>query len=316
MNKSSNLPPTSARREGWFNKSARYHFARLVSDLTSLETPLREALQNALLPGETICWMIDAPYQGLLPKDAARRKPGFSLHFLPIPLPWVFTPDWILALTAQRLLLMQTSVPGKEPKVAAVPLENILFLRSGGILLFSWLEVHWVESGKLFQETIYFNTVCEPLFTRLTEMIRRSQVDSGEAPAARGLGALDPLPYKFMNLIPLRLLLPEEGVDRVLYRPAMWRQRLKFFRSMTAPRMALVRTQWQMVLAEEDLSGEEGSYGLISTFLPLKQVRSLSYQLEKDHLLLVISLALLDARQEIQIPFPLDREEDLHSFIQ
>ena len=145
MNKSSNLPPTSARREGWFNESARYHFARLVSDLTSLETPLREALQNALLPGETICWMIDAPYQGLLPKDAARRKPGFSLHFLPIPLPWVFTPDWILALTAQRLLLMQTSVPGKEPKVAAVPLENILFLRSGGILLFSWLEVHWVE---------------------------------------------------------------------------------------------------------------------------------------------------------------------------
>ncbi len=147
-------------------------------------------------------------------------------------------------------------------------------------------------------------------------MIRRSQVDSGEAPAARGLEALDPLPYKFMNLIPLRLLLPEEGVDRVLYRPAMWRQRLKFFRSMTAPRMALVRTQWQMVLAEEDLSGEEGSYGLISTFLPLKQIRSLSYQLEKDHLLLVISLALLDARQEIQIPFPLDREEDLHSFIQ
>jgi len=96
----------------------------------------------------------------------------------------------------------------------------------------------------------------------------------------------------------------------------MWRQQLGFFRSMTAPRMALVRTQWQMVLAEEDLSGEEGSYGLISTFLPLKQICSLSYHPEKDHLLLVISLALLDARQEIQIPFPLEREEDLRSFIQ
>lgn len=305
-----------SRRSVWFKRESREHYARELDSLDEFGAPIRDALTRAMEPGEAVLCMLYAPFQGMLRKNTLDRK-WFELF-----LPWEFTPDWIVILTARRLIIARLEEAGEPPEIDQIPFEQIFWLQSGVVLLFSWLQVNWVADGGVRQETIYYNSVCENLFLDLSTQLRMMlsempprQVFSPpqpgllEQPGLLGQAdapdankqALAFLPYKFMNMIPLRLLLPGERVMQVAYRPAIWGKRLRVFRHMRAARMTVVRTQSHLLLAEEDLTGQEGSYGLISTFLPLSRVEEVVIDSEGR---LLIALALNGAKRTFAVPLP------------
>jgi hypothetical protein len=108
----------------------------------------------------------------------------------------------ILIHTTQRMLLA-TITGGRRLDMTSTPLDTIVTIQWGTILLFSWFAWTWAVGGRL--ET------------------------------CQGLHHLENLPYKFRNIVPLRLLLPGEEIRAVVFRPGIWGQFLVFFRRQTTP---------------------------------------------------------------------------------
>lgn len=294
----------AARREGWFGRRTDEHFSRLVEDLEELDAPVQQAVRAALWPGENVVMMIYAPYQGVLAQRAKQKRAKM--------LAWKFTPDWLLVLSASRLLLIQTREVNSTVEILSIPLEDILSLQNGTVLLFSWFEVCWAESGSTRRQIIYFNAVCERFYSRLTGLIRAHwRVGDAYKP---GPCSLDDLPFKFKNLLPLRVFLPGEQVECVLFRPSLWHTRMRFLKHMTAPRMVLALTASCLVLAEEDLTGEDGSYGFIVTCLPRMYLKEPSVIPGEDGPQLHFALQQAGASLAWSLPFPPQFETALASW--
>ncbi len=298
--------------DNWFARSSDDQYARRVDRIEDLPASLRQALTTALQPGEPIRHMIHAPYQGKLQRRKTRRSRfGFSL-------PWQLSPDWLLALTLSRLLLVSISGEGARPQVISIPLANILHLQSGVILLFSWLEITWIEHGEVHSQEVYFNAVCERFFDQLAMLIR-SEIAPQPQPMPRlhsNQEILAPLPYKFKNLIPMRLLLPGEQIARVAFRPAAYARALGIFRQMVSAQLALTLTDRHLLLAEEEVGVTEGSYGLISTFLPLRHICGASLERTGKQITLSLRLELQGSVKEMAIAFPTDMEGELWEMAQ
>jgi len=311
MKRAQELSTTTNRRHAWFTGHTEPHFARKVNAVTDLAEPVQRAFSERLQPGETVRRIIFAPFQGVLKNYRSKRR------LFTFSLPWEFTPDNVLLLTDRNLFVAHLP-DGDTCEVETVPLDDLLYLRSGVVLLLSWIEICWVQQGAIRREVIYFNTVCDKLFISFLEMIR---CDWGGGrpgllvdPESNHL-LLSSLPYKFMNIIPRRLLLANEKVSRVLFRPAMYQALLAWINRVIAPQMALVITNHQLLLASENLSGSEGDYGLASIFLPLSRIRGAEALLIEDQAYLLIHLAYHGAYEDQTIPFPAEMDFELRCFV-
>lgn len=296
------MNPAFTRSTDWYRRKTEDHFARPVVTSDDLDPIWRAALNAGLQPGEQPVWMIWAPYQAVLRQKRPLRR----------DLPWEFSPDWLLVLTPDRLLLLRVPAPDSPPQVIALDLASILSLQQGTILLYSWLTVTWVGQGAVRQEMIIYNAVGEPCFSRLVGLIRERLAPHLPGPEQDHRAILADLPYKFKNLIPQRMLLPGETIHQVIYRPALWKRTLGIFRKMIAPRLAVVRTDDYLLFAEEDCSGTEGSYGFIATYLPLANVDHTALPPVQNGLEWQIALEWQGTCQELKITFPVAAEAALN----
>ncbi len=299
--------------ENWFARRSEDQYAQPVEGLEELKPELQAALLTALEPGEPIRYMINAPYQGRL-KQRKDLKRSFRFR-----LPWQLSPNWLLALTPSRLLLVGFSEGGNPAQVTSIRLADILHLQSGAVLLFSWFEITWVENHEVCRQEIYFNSVCERFFDRLSLLIRGDLTVQPQPiqPVDRfNRAALDPLPYKFKNLIPMRLLLPGEQIVRVAFRPASYSRALGLFRRTVWPQLALVLTDRHVLIVEEELNNPAGSYSLISTFLPLSRVCDSALERGTKQLALTLRLELDRVEKGVVILFPLEAEAELQILTQ
>lgn len=310
MKNSHKTHPSANRRHAWLSGRTEDHFARQIETIDDLPGPVQQAFLQLFLPGERICQMIYAPFQGHLTHYRSRR------HFLTFSLPWEFTPDTVLLLTDRRLFLAR--LPDRDTcEIEAVPLDELFYVRSGVVLLLSWLEFCWVRNGALCREVIYFNTVSDRIFNTLSEIVRAYLVKD-RALCLTKTQADDPrlteLPYKFMTAISRRLLLAGEQVGWVLFRPAMYQMILAWVKHIIAPRMVLVLSSHHLLLASENTHGSEGDYGLVSTFLPLNRICGTDVMMIEDQAYLTIHLLHCGVYEDQSIPFPQEMEFDLRCF--
>jgi hypothetical protein len=295
------MNPSVTHSADWYRRKTEDHFARPIASPDDLAPIWRAALNTGLRPGEQPLWMVFAPYQAVL----SQKRP--AQH----DLSWEFSPDWLLVLTPERLLLLRVSTPNSPAQVVALDLASILSLQQGTILLYSWLTVTWAAPGTLRQERIVYNAVGEPCFSRLVGLIRARLADHLPGPEQDNRAMLAALPYKFKNLIPHRMLLPGETVRQVIYRPALWKKMLGIFRTMTAPRLVMTLTDDYLLLAEEDCTGTEGSYGFIATWLPLAKVDHTALQPVRNGLEWQIALEWQGICHELKVTFPAIAEAEL-----
>jgi hypothetical protein len=283
-------------RAGTIDRRELGRFARAVSSLDELAPAIGTALAQRLEPGETIRQIIAAPRQLML---GTRRG---KWDWLAAWLPWELTPDWVLVLAEDRVLVA-TVCSGSAPVVASTAIADMLSFELGKILLRAWVEWTFPSQGRVEHTRIYFNAVSERIFKEALEYMRRN-VAAGCAPSAnRCLEYLADLPYKFKNIISHQLLLPDEQVQAAIYQPFTWAPRLYLLRHQQSAAMALVLTDRHVLIAEEEMTGRPDNCGLIARFLPRSRIQHVALEQEQARSVLRLTLAHQGAEQQVRIPF-------------
>jgi hypothetical protein len=300
------------QREIWLNRPTSDHFARVVADLSELAPAWQTAVQAGLRPDESIHLLVSVPFQGKLGRNQRKISQFFQLSRA-----WEFTPDWLIGLTEKRLLLVRNLESGAAFQTISIDLESILEIQCGTVLLFAWFNVQWAESGRVRQESVLFNAVGEPIFTRLIAEIRCSLGLPSQFvrdPDEHSRNLLQALPYKFMNILPKRSLCSGEPVRNLLYRPAHWKRWLGFFRRMTAAQAVVVLTPNAVMVAEEDCAAGQSQYGFIHTVYPLRLIRRAWVTQTEDISSLIFSIEQQRATIVKQIDFAPEANETLAAF--
>ncbi len=277
-----------------------------------LEPAVERAIVEHMEKGESIRQIIVAPRQRLL---GAHRK---SRGWRGILLPWEWTQDWVLAWTSERVLVATLERPRAIPVVTSTSAADILSFEWGAILLRAWVEWTWANQGQAERMRIYFNAVGQRLFKKVLDSLRHDlAVQSGLTAVQpdRHLERLAALPFKFMNIIMHDLLLPDEQVQAVVYRPAIWSNQPKLLRHQRAAAMTLILSNYHILIAEEDLTGTLHSYGLITQFYPRGRVRHAALERGQDGVLLKLALETLGVQQEVNIPFEVSAEPSLQEML-
>jgi hypothetical protein len=284
-------------------------FAVKVNSLKDLDPAVCLALQDQLKPGEQTLILIKVPSQ--IVEEGGKDSKWFYFSSRRI-----VTPEWVLALTGERLLLASTSEPGAILDTLSIPFENLFSFQLGSVLLFSWIEFKSIEEGLIKRTRIYYNTVSSNLFEELSCLLRGSVDEhNGLASASKDSNSLflTPLSYKFKNLIRLYLLMPDEQIQSLLFRAAMWSGR-SFFRREVAANLAIVTSKSYFMLVEENLSNTKANYGMIYSYFPSKLVKDLSVCAEGAGLQLMVSARMQNLTQEIRVVFPPECEKEVEAF--
>lgn len=287
-------------------------FAYPVSSIEDLAPLVQAALKGTLLPGETVQQIIFAPRQSHL---ALQRGLWARLGA------WLSerrTPDWVLVLTDDRLLLTTISGPEQPPQVSATRLADLLWLELGTILLYSWFEWSWNDKGLPRHEKVYFNTVRDDLFWQLANAMRRTIIQQrgrSRPPEKRDNSVFEGLPFKFKNLIPLRLMFPDEPVQALVYQPAIWGRRLGVLRQQRAPTTVLVLSPDHLLIAQEDLSSLRFAYGLIARYCPRDRLLGAALTHEGKDVWLEVTLAAGEAKETLRLLFEPEAEPALRNLI-
>jgi hypothetical protein len=303
---------SSALRPSAIDNPRLSRFPRVFYSFDELEPAVEKAIVEHMEKGESVRQIIVAPRQRLL--GAHRESRGWR-GFL---LPWEWTPDWVLVWTGDRVLVATLDHPRATPVVTSTPVKDVLSFEWGAILLHAWIEWTWANQGQAERMRIYFNAVGQGLFKRVLDSLRHDLAAQSELTAAqpdRHLERLAALPFKFMNIIMHDLLLPDEQVQAVVYRPAIWSNQPKLFRHQRAAAMTLVLSNYHILIAEEDLTGTLHSYGLITRFYPRSRVSHAALEREQDGLRLKLALDLQKVRQEVRIHFEFGAEQAIREML-
>jgi hypothetical protein len=289
---------------------SRRGFAYTVPQLEDLGPALGAALNSQLATGEEPQQVVVLPRQRLLQRRSESRP------WSPFPT-WKHSPEQILVKTSTNLIC-GTIHDGQSLEITSTPINQMITTQLGTILLFSWFEWSWASDGKLETKTVYFNSVSDQIFRELQQGLSRKFGEAGRFKTVQnnqGIQQLENLPYKFRNLIPLRLLLPEEELQALVFHPGRWESRMVFLRRHIAPATALLLTDGQILVAEEELGVSERHYGMIARFMPRFALRQASLEEWGEGLLLRFSININGVDFEQRLKFELDAKPHLEQLL-
>ncbi len=268
---------------------ARKTIHSFAEPLDELPAALLPAFAPHLSPSTPLLMILRAPSQSVLPRQSGA---GWGL-------PWEITPSRVVALQDDCLVVAATPYGAQEGDapvaMTRIPLEDILALESGFVLLTAWLDCTWAQAGRLERLRIDYNTVSRALFESLgakmrIQMARRGGCDwrvrsaelqpPGLQPPGLqlpgDLAALNAFPYKFRQLIPHHLLLEGEPVCAAAFQAGKPQQRGWLGHKQPAPNRAALRTPAHLILCSEEATPAGEPYGLVGQFLPLNRVGRIS----------------------------------------
>jgi len=279
-------------------------FAAMHGSLGELDPSLAALFRDQIRPKERIRHIISAPSQTVLEK-----REGFQLWMR-----WIATTACTLVLTDQRLLVVAVEQPDASPDLYIIPLADILSMELGKILLYAWLDWSWAADGEVRRLRMFFNTVGENLFHQVVSDICRSRIELASlrpAKTGRNLAALEDLPYKFKNIIAGRLLLPDEAVQGLVFRGAIWDSVLGVFKRMIAPAQALLLTNYHILVMREDLGHAGSKYGVIFRFFPLDGVSEAGLIQDGSQVRLDVLLCCNGAQEDVMMLFNEEERQPL-----
>jgi hypothetical protein len=286
-------------------------FPRVFYSFEELEPSVEQAIVGRLERDESLRQIIVAPRQRLLDARKAQRWHSFFL-------PWVWTPDWVLALTNHRMLVATIDHPQTTPLVTSIRAQDILSFEWGAILLHSWIEWAQASQDQVERTRVYFNSVGQSLFKRVLDSQRHdlaAQTGRVAERQDRHLAHLAKLPFKFLNLITTELLLPDEQVQTVVFQPAVWTRQRGILRRQKAAALAVVLSSYHILVAQEELTGRPDSWGLVTHFYPLDRIQQVILKQEQDTLWLNLVMEVQGTQQQAHIRFEPDAQTALQELL-
>jgi len=208
----------------------------------------------------------------------------------------------MLCVSENRLFLLE-NVRGLAIS-REFPLDSIVSLEHGRILLNSWLKIS-TGSNTI---TIPFNTVNENLFLPVIEAIRPRVTVEELSPFYQvqhqqelaKLGYLWKTNFKYFNLS-RKSILPGESIREVVYQPEIEFSALTLFkkpviqRTLTGHLAILTENEFILIKeVEKTKAPEHVLYGGIFTYLPLKRISQVTFEEKKGKTDCVMNIALSD----------------------
>lgn len=286
------------------SRKSVFTFATVHENLDELEGTAKGLFEKNLKPSEEIRTIISAPSQ-LIQQAETRIK---------LFMPWKTTPSWMLVMTDQRMLVAVFPFSQSEPELKAFSFDHILRMELGRVLLFAWLEWRWVKNGSVDRLRVYFNGVDDKKYHDLVKTACRDRIEKrGHKPVKdqRNLQLLKDLPYKFNNIITLELLLKDEAIQELVFRPAIYDRILGVFRNQRSPAITLLRTNYHLLFMRED-EGDAGSkYGVVFGYMPLDVIQKSELLQENDLLKITVHLHNKGAQEQVQMELLPDQEQDV-----
>ncbi len=208
----------------------------------------------------------------------------------------------ILCLQENRLVFLE-NVRGKVVSTE-FPLDAIVSLEHGRILLNSWLKI----STGFHSLTIAFNTVNEEQFLPVIEAIRSRGHAEDLSPLRQvkhqqelaKLGYLWKANFKYFNLS-RNSILPGEGIHEVVYQPEIEFSMLNLlkkpvFRRTLTGHLAIL-TEKEMILIQEvekTKAPQHVLYGGIFTYFPLDRINRVTFEEKTGRTDCVMTVTLSD----------------------
>lgn len=283
-------------------------FPYMVDSVDHLEPAVRTALSSHLQPGETIERIIVAPPKEMVGIPRAWRQR------LDIQVAHSTTMSWVLVLTESRLLIVTVSQPNVTPPVISIPIARLLWVELGIILLFGWFECGWAGEDRVMRARIFFNTVGEEHFQDLRTNLCRTLIEQDGlalATSNRGRVEIDAMPFKLVNMIDLKMLLPDEHIERLIYRLTTWKKYLLVFKRLRAPSTVAILSNYHLLIGNEDPSQHDAIYGWITRFCPRRRVRRVTVDNRGSEVSMNISIGLNGVEETFSVLFPAEIEPDL-----
>jgi hypothetical protein len=240
---------------------SKYRFPSSVKLVTELEPAVQQALADQLPIQTTFKSLLVIPpdvHPGPPPGRRFRSRPGR-------------VPEWTLALTDDRLFAVVRDTVTAYVEITVIPLASMIAFEWGEILLYSWIDIIWADSG-LHHTRIEFNTVGKNFLQALLAALR-------QAVLARLPLIVDPrteltegqiwtLPMKFANMLLLYALLPDEQVYTYCFEPTI---KPRWFWGRRRASLLWAVTNQHCLFIQEPL--ESYPYGVIFTFCPRGEIR-------------------------------------------
>ena len=274
-----------------------------VASLDELEQGVLETIVANLDPGDEICQIVVSPHQQINDPSQA----GLSGY-----MDQQESYEWVLVLTKKNLVLFDATYPNNLPMVRKAPIENLLSITWGRILLQSWMDWSWSAGSIVEHARINFSTSGEK---PIEETIR--YIHGADLPDAGELYRLMPeqdltinsLPNKFVDLFPL-LLNHQDKIQEVVYypfQPAVWKSWYGLFRKQerkATPSTAFLLTEQQFIMIYEEDHDAGLGLGTFIQSVNRKNILDLVIESDLDGIQLFLLVGDKNAQERIILHAP------------
>jgi hypothetical protein len=226
------------------------------------------------------------------------------------------TPQRTLVFCADHITIIEAD-PSDNLNTIVIPLDGLIRITLGTVLLYAYLEFVWVKNGALETIQIEFNAAREDLVNEQLNQVRAViaayMQDSGQT---RRVGEADmdieALPFKFRNYLKDSLL-PAENVLAVVFQPVM--RHSEGFHRLIAPNRTVALTDQHVIFVEEEPDRATSHYSVITHYYPLRSIRQVKFKSTPDVIWMHMTVGTPETMQDVDVPLQSDEAARLnHTF--
>ncbi|MBN2305287.1 MAG: hypothetical protein JXQ72_12450 [Anaerolineae bacterium] len=264
-------------------------FARRVQP-DDLPEPVRKALAP-YCPDDSTGKLVAIPPQ--------RYIAEYDRWYNDVLIRWRQTPPRVLSFDEDALVVVNGNTVDTT-RVQRIPFTDLLEITHVSELLYSFVELVWLDGERVERIKIEFNSVSSRLIEPGLKQARvwlstyPDPVDQPDAPC-------DHFPYKFATFTRMSLLDGERPVMAV-YEPAI-RKSGKVRWGCHSPNRAILLTPQRLIIVEDARPGWWGNpYRMAQRYVPRGQVRRVSLEPQPDFTELHINLGGTYSGHELVLP--------------
>lgn len=281
---------------------------RFPTRVTSVErlSPALQAMVQPYQSGENTIIRIPS---GLYPFQRMLWK-------ISLPFGWRRTPERVMVFDPEAITVVEHNT-ADGVITTSIPRASLLKIHLSVTLLYSYIELVWVDGDHVKTKAFEYNTVGELLILQGVNRLRAVYTAClPPAPVEEREDILAPLPFKFRNYL-RDSLLPDEPLCAAVYQPAI-RQGIGPFRPAISPNRAVGITDRQVILIEDrrDNTSTEVDYTIWRGFYPLSRIQHMEVEARPDVTWLRLQHGSASVIQTTDIPLMLANAEALWSVLQ
>lgn len=288
----------------------RERFLSLIRSVNDLAGPVAEAVRRHQ-PVDSIRQIIRIP-----PGEYPIYR---SIWRYSLPFGWRKTPERVLVFGREAFSVFDID-RGAVSTALSIPLTRLIDVHPFVLLLYSWLEMVWDDSGTVRRVKIEYNSVGDHHIwqgiTTLRETFPRRAMPVPDPAPEQGVAQF---PFKFRTYV-FDSLMPGETLIAALYQPSIT-SKGSFFKPFISPNRVLALSDRNIFTIEDQRDRlrkgyvTEADYTVSRHFFPLNHLRSAQTESGAEADFLKLSFGVAGDSHEVVIPLLPPHAQQFHKVL-